>query len=707
MSRRKPQPKRPAGAGSAASAATASTESARRGEAAAKAASASGAIERTGARTRPWMLAAAVFVLALLVRGLHLWQLRRAPFLPLLMGDSLSYDLWAQRIANGEWLGREVFYQAPLYPYLLGALYACVGHDPMAARMVQIVLGSLACAMVAIGGTRLFGPRAGGIGGVLLAICGPAIFFDGLIQKATLDVLLCSVLLLCVAWLVERVTFARALGAGLTLGALALTRENALVLLPALLAWLAWCVWSRDICDARETRAMSVWLPLIALPLGVALMLAPVAIRNFAVGGELHLTTAQSGPNFYIGNHDGASGTYEPLRPARGNAAYERQDAIDLAQQALGRTLTPGEVSSYWWQRGWQWIAAHPTAWLTLTAKKLLLTWNAEEATDTEDLYSHAEWSLPLKLAATLVHFGVLAPLAVLGIWLTRSRWRELWGLYAMLAVYTVSVASFFVLARYRYPLVPFLALFAGAAIAQLPALWRSSASAASAANAATATINATAAREKWQAAIVLVLAAIVCNWPLLPAAEMRAVTHYNIGYEFQMRGQNDDAMAEYRTALALVPGYALAHSNLGVLLAARGERDEARTQYREASRLDPTLAEPLVNLGIDLAQAGDHAAAIDTLQRAITLDPTQANAHYNLGTALASVNRLDDARREFERTLALDPTNAAAHNNLGILFASTGHPAEGIQHFRAALTLRPDYAEAAANLQRAQAMVR
>ncbi len=617
-----------------------------------------------------------MFALALGLRILHLWQIRRAPFLSLLMGDASSYDLWAQLIASGEWLGREVFYQAPLYPYLLGVLYRIVGHDPMAARIVQIVLGSVACAIVSVAGTRLFGQRAGFVSGVLLAICGPAIFFDGLIQKATLDVLLCSVLLVCVALLVDRVTVARAAAAGLMLGALALTRENAVVLLPALLAWVGW----------RARR----WQPLLALPLSAAIVLAPVALRNFVVGGELHLTTSQGGPNFYIGNHEGASGTYQPLRAARGNAAYERQDAIDLAQQALGRSLTPGEVSSYWWQRGWQWITAHPTDWLALTAKKLLLTWNAEEATDTEDIYSHAEWSLPLRIGTTLCHVGVLAPLAVLGLWLTRRRWRDLWGLYAMMAIYSLSVALFFVLARYRYPLVPFLTLFAGAAIAQLPAWWRSP-----------------AVREKLSAAIVLLLAIVVCNWPLLPAAAMRAVTHYNIGYEFQTRGQADEAMPEYQIALALAPTYAPAHSNLGALLAARGQHEEARTHYREASRLEPTLAEPLINLGIDLAEAGEYAEAIDTLQHAVALDPNHVDAHYNLGMALASVNRLDEARREFERTLALDPRHAAAHNNLGIVFASTGHPTEGIAHFRAALTLRPDYPEAAANLQRAQAMAR
>src|SRR6266542_1760020 len=110
---------------------------------------------------RLWPSALGVFAFALILRALHLWQLRRAPFFTLLMGDALSYDLWAQRIAAGDWLGRDVFYQAPLYPYMLGVVYRLFGHDLMVARICQALLGSVACALITIAGGRLFGRRAG------------------------------------------------------------------------------------------------------------------------------------------------------------------------------------------------------------------------------------------------------------------------------------------------------------------------------------------------------------------------------------------------------------------------------------------------------------------------------------------------------------------------------------------------------------------
>jgi hypothetical protein len=56
----------------------------------------------------------AIFLVALVFRIVHVWLLRRSPFFDVLLGDAHGYDEWARRIAGGEWIGRDVFYQAPL-----------------------------------------------------------------------------------------------------------------------------------------------------------------------------------------------------------------------------------------------------------------------------------------------------------------------------------------------------------------------------------------------------------------------------------------------------------------------------------------------------------------------------------------------------------------------------------------------------------------
>ncbi len=151
-------------------------------------------LARSAVVHRPWF-ALAIFAAALLVRLVHIWQMRRSPFFSLLMGDSRGYDEWARQIAGGEWIGRDVFYQAPLYPYVLGVIYAVAGRHLLLVRIIQAVIGSASCALLALAAARLFGagnPERGrwtGIAaGLMLALYAPAIFFDGLLQKSVLDV---------------------------------------------------------------------------------------------------------------------------------------------------------------------------------------------------------------------------------------------------------------------------------------------------------------------------------------------------------------------------------------------------------------------------------------------------------------------------------------------------------------------------------------
>ena len=129
-----------------------------------------------------WLVCLGAFALA--IRLICLFELRGSPFFSVLIGDSLQYDTWARRIASGDWLGSEVFYQSPLYPYLLAALYR-TGIDTFGVRLLQSALGAASCVILAIAGRRFFDQRdqrdqrdarAGLVAGALLAIYPPAIF---------------------------------------------------------------------------------------------------------------------------------------------------------------------------------------------------------------------------------------------------------------------------------------------------------------------------------------------------------------------------------------------------------------------------------------------------------------------------------------------------------------------------------------------------
>ncbi|MBI4476709.1 MAG: tetratricopeptide repeat protein [Acidobacteria bacterium] len=412
--------------------------------------------------------------------------------------------------------------------------------------------------------------------------------------------------------------------------------------------------------------------------LGLGVVLAPVAIRNAIVGGGFQLTTAQFGPNFYIGNNPRADGTYMSLRFGRGDAEYERQDATVLAERALGRRLSPREVSAYWAGRAVEYIRTQPADWGGLMARKAALLVNATEMLDTESQQTHAEYSLVLTVLGPVAHFGVLAPLAVFGICVTWARRRELSLFYWMLGAYAASVVLFYVFARYRYPLVPFLMLLAAAAVADTVRFLHES-------------------RRARVAATVAMVAgfAVFSRWPLLSADLMRAITENNLATALREAGRPDEAEAHYRRALEISPEYAAAHSNLGALLRAGGRVEEAIAHYREALRLQPDHTSARYNLANALLAQGRAAEAAEQFRHALAQDPQSVAVHNNLGIALATAGRPEEAARSFRQALAIDPASAEAHVNLGKVLEDLGAVDEAVGHLRQAVAVRPDYFDA------------
>ncbi|MBI5363400.1 MAG: glycosyltransferase family 39 protein, partial [Planctomycetes bacterium] len=279
-----------------------------------------------------WIPFVAIVALAFLVRFVFLLEARGVPLFHAPVVDAKSYWDWSERIVAGDWVGDQVFYQAPLYPYFLACVKLVVGSDLWNVRLVQIALGALACGVLFLAGRELLSRRAGVVAGVILALYAPAIFFDALIQKANLGLVWTTLLLFALARVQRSASLARLVLVGVFLGLLMLTREESLLLVPVLAAWIVLFA-ARGQPLARRGALFG------AFALGLALVLTPVAARNAKVGGEFVLTTSQAGTNFYIGNGPAATGLYVPLRPGRSDTAYERVDAVELAEAARGQPL--------------------------------------------------------------------------------------------------------------------------------------------------------------------------------------------------------------------------------------------------------------------------------------------------------------------------------------------------------------------------------
>ncbi len=639
-----------------------------------------------------------VALVALALRAAYLVELNGSPLLSVLMGDSRQYDEWAMRIAAGQWMGTEVFYQTPLYPYALAVIFSIAGHSLGLVRVVQAVLGSASCVMLGLAGRRFFNERVGVIAALLLALYPPAIFFDGLVQKSSLDIFLFTLTLALVARFHDRPHWKWLAAAGAATAVFALNRENARVLYPVVAAWLLLAF--RDVPVRRR-------LGWVAIFLGASFaVLLPVGLRNYRVGGDFLLSTSQLGPNFYIGNNSHASGSYEPLVPGRGDPIYERDDATRLASTAVGRPLSASEVSDYWLRRSLSEIGDHPFGWLGLMGKKFLLTVNAAEIPDTESIEAYADYSWTLR-GLLWLDFGVILPAAVLGAWVSRRDWRKLLILYGMFAGLEVSVALFYVVARYRHPLVPLVLLFSAAGLAGLLDLRRTNPERRAAGRqdrgktAKAAAVRQPRPAQPWTRQWLpgLAAAALVAVVARMPMKVVHDETYINLGSILVRDGRAAEAVPVLLKAVAVDPNYAAPHFNLGLAYRDTGQPQAALDQLETAVRLRPEYAEAHSALGVMLEAAGRPAEALQHLRESARLAPSSVEAHTNLGLALMESGQPDEAVSEHRRAVALAPNEAHPHNNLAGALQQAGEVGQAIVEYRKALSLEPDYAEAHANL--------
>ncbi len=577
------------------------------------------------------LLLACILLLGVGIRLAFWMDVRATPLIAHPIMDSAEYDRWARAIAAGDWLGSGVFFQAPLYPYLLGGLYAVFGRHLDLVYLLQVLLSGLTIYALYRAGRRMLGERAGLAAAGLAALYGPFVFYDVQLQKEPLAIFITATLLWTLAELRGGRSRAGAwLAPGLLLGVLGLLRENALVLIPFLL----------PLMTRKGERIAAAARRAVAFAGGVALALLPVTLRNGLVGGSFLPTTFQAGTNFYIGNHQGASGTYESISPGKQIPSYEREEPIRIAELEAGRSLSAAAVSSFWMRRSLAWAASHPGDFLALQGRKLGMFWSDYEWPDAIDYYYVRETSGVLGFP--LLEFGGVTLLAAAGAWIARKRWRELAPAWLFGLGWMISVVVFFVFARYRIPIVPPLLVLGGAAVAAL----------------------ADGPSKRRAASVILPAAALALAFaaPILrPHAPRWDLVHYNLGRVAEERGDPAAAEIEYRKTLESNPGEFLALVNLGNIAAGRGEWDAALDLFRRASAAEPMAEGPLTNIARIEALRGRTAEADAALDRALAINPRSPEALHNKA-ALAAMRGDFAAAREFNRrTLEAAPGWAPA----------------------------------------------
>jgi len=411
----------------------------------------------------------------------------------------------------------------------------------------------------------------------------------------------------------------RWLALGLLLGLAGLTRPNMLAMAPVtLIAALAGP-------GRRFARTAAVLA-------GLALVLAPIAVRNRVVSGEWVALSYQGGLNLWIGNNPEADGMSAQLP---GFTSWRNEDVEALLAREAGHPVGPAEQDAHFRAMALDFFRSEPFAAARLLARKTYLFLQGYEIRNNSDLYALRERDPILNLP--LPDFGWILPLAVLGLFVHRRRWRELLPLVGYAAATAAGVIVFFVCSRYRLPAWPALLPLAGAGAA--------------------AVVTPGVGWLPRAGRVVLLAALVVLTHVdfLGIRSPDQSVTHLGYGNVWARAGENDKAEEEFREALRLQPGLGEARHHLGALLLQEDRVREAVPELRAAVAAMPRSFRARRSLAEALEAAGLLDEALAVRRETAELSAGQPEDLLALANALGRTRRYPEAWALYERLLAGD----------------------------------------------------
>lgn len=497
---------------------------------------------------------ALVLAVALAVRAAYLLTAHGPAFdAPLIDAD--YYDFLGERLARGEGFPEGPFWQPPLYSLVLGALYWLGGHGLWWPRLLQAVLGALTAVLASGVAQRVSRRREVALlAGVLVALHGPLVFYDGELLSTSLGTFLAAAAL----WLALREAPTRwtalLCGACIGLGALAVAQ---LLLLVLPLAWA--------LGKGRPARAA------LCVAACSVLVLSATAF-NHSRSGEWLLISSNGGVNLWLGNNADVDGAMA-IRPG---AAWEEL----MDEPARHGFHTPASQDAYFTRKAVAWCGAQPLVCVRNLLWKARLLLVARELPRNEDLYvvrsqSPVLWALTASPGGVALPYALLWPLAAAGavglgrLGRAKVRVREVLTVAGAALVLAAPSVLFFVSGRYRAPLAPVLCVLAALG---LQVLWTRAAS-----------------RAVPVGVAVCVLGLSV--WPVrlaVDAVDFEAELHYAVGGRLARLGDDAGAVEAWRRALLRKPDYLEAGFNLGLALERLGRSSEAAATYESLLRWYP-----------------------------------------------------------------------------------------------------------------------
>jgi predicted negative regulator of RcsB-dependent stress response/4-amino-4-deoxy-L-arabinose transferase-like glycosyltransferase len=590
---------------------------------------------------RNFWIACIIFSLALIIRFMYLYESSANPSFQTPIVDSKTYDEMAEAFAKNQILGSNFFWQPFFYPFFLSMVYFFSDNSIICAKVIQVLLGALTCALIYRLGEKIFDRRIGIIAGFITVFYGPMFFYDSELMATGWAAFWAVVVVSLFLEVKEKDKGWYWFFLGLS-GALGIITRPELLLI-----FLAGCFW----LWRRVPRELSLVPRFGVLFAGVALVMVPVSIAAACATGRFSVMPSSGGLNLYIGNNPNYCETLS-IRPG------EEWDSLLIklpSQHGMGKSVW--DEDRFFKQQVMEYVKNQPFDFAKGLGRKAMEIVCSREIPRNLNIYMFGKWSRLLRLLTWKAGgfgfpFGLIFPLAVLGI---IFNWRHIPApVIFFVVLYPLSIILVFVAGRYRVPMIPILAVLASAGLISAAERVR---------------------LRRWREFILI--AAVVAGTVLLstlpgPFCEEQVAFepefYQFVGHGLIKRGHYDKAMECLSEALRLKPDYNETYFYMGEALRGKGKIDEAIEYYKKT-------------LGLKQDKSIEYIA------------------HNNLGTVLVEQGKMDEAIEQYKETIRLKPDYPIVHNNLGTALLKQGKVDEAIEHYKEALRLKPDFAEARENL--------
>lgn len=345
--------------------------------------------------------------------------------------DEKEYHGIALNILSGQ-IRPDLFHsREPLYPLLVSLVYRAAGPHPVAVKLLQACFSMAGIYFIYATARLLFTRRAAVIALLIAAFYPFSIFYDARLLRESLLIFWAPAIIFFSLKAVKngnKYCYAAALFTGLA----ALTKTIHLFYWPVFI--LAGLIF-------RKVSVKHAVLSTLVLFTAVS----PLLVFNYAYTGKVFLARGQN------------SNLYLPLVLPNWIMGTDEEDAAIAKNPVFieATKLTPEEQDKYFLAKTLEEIKARPYNFISKTFWKFGKLWRPYPYRG--KTYTHA-WLLLVLIS--LLSDGWLLPLGLYAAIKLAGRTRELFPVYAYVAVFTLICSLSWSQMRYRLPLMPFFMIF-------------------------------------------------------------------------------------------------------------------------------------------------------------------------------------------------------------------------------------------------------